>query len=59
MVTIAAQGNEVLLAVTPGSAARDNVMDIELLTAPTPLAAPAIAPKNLLTQLIVGVPVLS
>jgi hypothetical protein len=58
-VAIAAQSNQVLLAVAARSASRNDVMDVELLTPSTPLAAPAIAIEDFSTPPIVCFFVLS
>jgi hypothetical protein len=57
-VAIAAQSNQILLAVTAGSASRNHVMDVELFPTTAVLASPAIALENPPTQLIVGALVL-
>jgi hypothetical protein len=56
---IAAQCNQVLLGVAARSAPRNDVMDVELLTPPEPLATPAIAFENFPTQSTMGRLVLS
>ena len=52
-MTTSAQGYEVLLDVTSGSTAKDNVMDFEVGQGAASLATPPIASKYLFTQLFV------
>jgi hypothetical protein len=54
MVTLGAKSYEILSRIIAQSASRLNVMDLKILHAPAPLAAPSISLENFSAELAIG-----